>query len=127
VHQCDQAIRRGSLELLELTHGGIAFPACGFDVPARLLVLDGNGLGGSTMSIGDLTSHPRDEILQLLDLPLELLDPQLELPNVFRRHQALRKNVLGLFFMGLTEEAELVFHQTAPGPASLRSFMGRQR
>jgi hypothetical protein len=103
-----------------LTYREIAFPSRGFDVPGRLLVLDGNGLGRATMSIRDLTCHPLDMILQLLD-------PQLELPNVICRHQALRKNVLGLFFMGLTEEAQLVFHQAAPGPGSLRSVMGRQR
>jgi len=90
VHQHHQAIRRGLLELLELSHGCLALPASSFDVPACLLVLVGN----CTMSIGDRT-------LQLLHLTLQLFGSEFEQADAIGRYYALGEDVLRLLIVGL--------------------------
>jgi hypothetical protein len=99
VHKNDEAIGRGLLEVLELSHSGIALRAGGFDVSACLLVL----VGGRTMSVGDLT-------LQVLDPTFQLLGSQLEHPDAVGNHHALGEYAPCPFFVGLAQETQLVVH-----------------
>jgi hypothetical protein len=92
VHQDHQAIRPGLLELLEVTHGCISFCASSCDVPACLLVLDGD----LTTSMGDLS-------VQLLDSLLEHSDP-------IGCDHTLGQNVLRLFLVRSSQETQLVLH-----------------
>jgi hypothetical protein len=96
VHQRDQAIRRGLLELLELTPRCIALGASGLDVPACLLVLSGCGFVSS-----------RDFMLQS---SFELLDVQLEHSDPIGRDHTLGQDVLRLFLVGSAQETQLVLH-----------------
>jgi hypothetical protein len=96
VHQCDQAIRRRLLELLELTQRYIALGASGFYMPACLLVLRGCGF-----------VSPRDFMLQST---FELLDLQLEHSDPIGCDHTFGQDVLRLFLMGSSQETQFVFH-----------------
>ncbi len=90
MHQHYQAVGRGLLEVLELSHGCVPLGTSSFDVPACLLVLTGS----LTMSVGDSP-------LQLPDSVLQLLGSQLEHADAIGRDHALAEDVLRLFFVGL--------------------------
>jgi hypothetical protein len=127
MHQHHEAIRRGLLKFLELPSGCIALRAGGFDVPARLLVF----MSGFTTSIGDFGVSIRDLTLELpdptLQLMLQQLESQLELPDAISRNQALGEDVLALFLVGVAQESQLIVHQAALGSEDCRGSMRCQR
>jgi hypothetical protein len=97
----------GPLKVFELSRRGVALPPSSFDVSASVFVCR----GGFTPCGGSLA--------------LVLLGSQLQQPDAIGHNHPLGKDVLRLFFVGLSQESQLVVHQAALGSEDRGGFMGR--